>query len=59
MADAKPKSSSGNYARLFGDEDIGGLITKVQSASIKAGYVLEEILTQKSKLIPDSDLIFL
>ena len=56
IADTKPKNSSGNYARLFGDEDIGGLITKIQSASIKAGYVLEEIITQKSTLIPNGDL---
>jgi len=56
IAETKPKNSSGNYARLFGDEEIGGLITKIQSASIKAGYVLEEILTQKSTLIPNGDL---
>ena len=56
IADANPKNSSGNYARLFGDEDIGELITKIQSASIKAGYVLEEIITQKSTLIPNENL---
>lgn len=56
ISEARPKNSSGNYARLFGDEDIGKLITKIQSASIKAGYVLEEIITSKSKLLPEGDL---
>ncbi|MBR0095179.1 MAG: hypothetical protein IJP91_07860 [Synergistaceae bacterium] len=56
ISDANPKNSSGNYARLFGDEELGNLISKIQSASIKAGYVLEEIITQKSTLIPNEDL---
>ncbi len=56
ISDSQPKNSSGNYARLFGDEDIGELITKIQSASIKAGYVLENIIAQKSTLIPGGDL---
>ena len=56
ISDANPKNSSGNYDRLFGDKNIGNLISKIQSASIKAGYVLEEIITQKSKLIPDKNL---
>ena len=56
VADAKPKNSSGNYARLFGDEETGRLISQIQSASIKAGYVLENIITQKSALIPEGNL---
>ena len=56
IADAIPKNSSGNYTRLFGDENIGCLISQVQSASIKAGYVLENIIAQKSTLIPDGNL---
>ena len=56
IADAQPKNSSGNYARLFGDDDIGNLITKIQSASIKAGYVLENIIAQNSTLIPANNL---
>ncbi len=55
ISDAQPKNSSGNYARLFGDEDIGNLITKIQSASIKAGYVLEDIIACKSTLIPNGN----
>ena len=56
ISEAQPKNSSGNYARLFGDEDIGNLISKIQSASIKAGYVLENIIAQNSTLIPDGNL---
>ena len=56
ISDTRPKNSSGNYTRLFGDEDIGNLISQIQSASIKAGYVLENIITQKSTLIPDGNL---
>ncbi len=56
ISDAKPKNSSGNYSRLFGDEEIGNLISKIQSASIKAGYVLENIIAQKSTLIPNGNL---
>ena len=56
IADSNPKNSSGNYIRLFGDEDIGRLISQIQSASIKAGYVLEEIITKKSTLIADGNL---
>lgn len=56
ISDAQPKNSSGNYARLFGDDEIGRLISQVQSASIKAGYVLEDIIAQVSILIPGGNL---
>ena len=56
ISDARPKNSSGNYERLFGDEEIGCLMSKVQSASIKAGYVLENIIAQRSALIPGGNL---
>ena len=56
IEDAIPKNTSGNYSRLFGDEDLGYLISQTQSASIKAGYVLENIIASKATLIPNDDL---
>lgn len=51
IEDSSPKSISGSYSRLFGDDDLGYLISKVQSASIRAGNELERIITEKARSI--------
>lgn len=62
IKNATPKNSSGSYARLFGDEKLGELITKVQSTVISNGTELEKIITkivkQEQRLIEDLDLFF-
>jgi hypothetical protein len=61
IRDSKPKSSSGNYARLFGDEDLGALITKIQSTVISTGSALEKAILSRCKkgcIIKDCDNFF-
>ncbi len=43
LADSKPKSS-GSFTRIFGDDRMGTLFSKVQSAMIRSGFDLEKIL---------------
>lgn len=56
LKDAIPQNRSGNYDRIFGDEDLGYLMSQVQSVAIKAGHILEDIIASKTNLIPDKDL---
>ncbi|SMN11301.1 hypothetical protein SPBRAN_1557 [uncultured Candidatus Thioglobus sp.] len=51
IEDSHPKKVSGSYSRLFGDDDLGYLMSRVQSASIRAGNELEQIITEKSRSI--------
>lgn len=46
IKNAKPKNSSGSYTRVFDDEDLGELITKVHSTSISNGSELESLILQ-------------
>ena len=45
----------GGYERLFGDEDVGHLISRVQGAVISAGTELERIIRHKASPIKDFD----
>ena len=51
VEDSNPKNRSGSYDRLFGDKELGYLMSKVQSASIRAGAELERIIGEKSRKI--------
>lgn len=55
IKDACPKSTSGSYERLFGNKQLGDLITKVQSTSITNGTELEHLIALKSQRISDLD----
>lgn len=50
-----PKETSGGYDRLFGNEALGELMSKVQGAVISAGSELERLITEKVETIDDLD----
>lgn len=57
IQNSNPKERSGGFARLFGDEALGDLMSKVQSAIISSGSELENIIKErvarKRRLIED------
>lgn len=58
IKDQNPKTSSGGYSRIFGDEKLGNLITKVQATSISNGTELErKILSQVNEIKNLDDFI--
>ncbi len=50
-----PKESSGGYARLFGNEALGELMSKVQGTVISAGSELERLITDRVETIDNLD----
>ncbi len=50
-----PKESSGGYARLFDNEALGELMSKVQGTVISAGSELERLITERVETIDDLD----
>ena len=48
-----PKESSGGYARVFGNEALGELMSKVQGTVISAGSELERLITERVETIND------
>ena len=59
IENSKVKNTGGGYARLFGNEELGELITKVHSAVISSGSELEKminsILNDRNQLIENVD----
>jgi len=55
IENAKVKSSSGAYDRLFGIPALGRLISRVQSAVISSGTELERIILDRVERIDDLD----
>lgn len=55
ICDAKVKSSSGGYNRVFDNTEIGRLMAKVQSTVISNGSELEKIILQRTQNITDLD----
>jgi hypothetical protein len=49
ISDSNPKTTSGNYIRLFGDSGLGNLITKIQSVIISTGNTLEKEIFKRCK----------
>jgi len=49
IRDASPKTSSGGYQRVFANEELGNLITKVHTTNISNGTELEKIIQQLIK----------
>jgi len=56
LQNANPKNMSGSYARLFDNEALGELASKVQSATISSGSELERMVSDKVSNIPDLDV---
>lgn len=53
IRDAKVKTNSGGYERLFNDKDLGLIFSKVQATVISNGSELERILLKKCQLVVD------
>jgi len=60
IENCNPVTTSGSYARLFGDTKIGKLITKIQSASITMGNDLEKQIlkfaAERGAIITDDNI---
>ena len=54
-SNSKPKTSSGGYKRLTGEEDLSIIFTKAQSTVISNGTELEKKVISKSKCIKNLD----
>ena len=52
---AKPKTKSGGYIRVFGNIEVGNLMSRVQSAVISSGSELEKLIRERAKKIDDID----
>ncbi len=48
MRNANPENSSGSYERLFGNKELGDLITKIHSTSIANGNELEKMIKKRA-----------
>lgn len=55
IKDSNPKDVSGGYMRVFDDEELGLVLSKVQSAVIRAGKELENIIKDQTQTIDDLD----
>ena len=55
LREVRPRNTSGSYARLFGDEELGALVSKVQAAVIRSGTELERLIADAVTKIPDLD----
>jgi hypothetical protein len=47
--------TDGGYTRLFGDSQLGGLISRVQSAVISSGNELEKLIIERAPVIGEVD----
>ena len=55
IRESNPKNRSGSYDRLFGNEKLGELMSKVQSTSIRAGNELETLIKERIDIVEDLD----
>lgn len=55
LRDANPRNTSGSYFRLFGNEALGELASKIQSTVISSGSELEAMIVAAVPNIPDLD----
>ena len=55
IRDREPKSVSGEYSRVFGNEKLGMLISKVHATSISDGGELERIVQSKVRTVLNLD----
>jgi hypothetical protein len=56
ISDSYPGRKDGNYTTIFGDEDIGSLISTIHATSIKMGTELEHIILSLSNVIDETKL---
>ena len=55
LEDSNPKETSGGYYRLFGVQQLGLLMSKVQGTVISSGSELERMIIARVHAIPDLD----
>lgn len=55
IQDMQPKNTSGGYERVFNNQRLGELITKIQATVISNGTELERIILSQSNVIDDVD----
>lgn len=55
LRNARPKNVSGAYERVFDDEELGALASKIQSTVISSGNELERMISRMVPNIPDLD----
>ena len=55
LRDRKVKSSSGGYERIFGNVELGNLISKIQSMTIVNGVDLEKLISERVPNISELD----
>ncbi|MCY4437344.1 MAG: hypothetical protein OXE05_08450 [Chloroflexi bacterium] len=55
IRDSEGRSEGSGYARIFGDPQLGKLISRVHATSIRAGTELEKMVLARVTLIPDLD----
>ncbi|MBE5917276.1 MAG: restriction endonuclease [Pseudobutyrivibrio ruminis] len=55
IKDSNPKSSSGGYLRIIGNEKLSDIFVKAQSTVISAGSELEKLVTKNAKCIENLD----
>ena len=51
----KPKTTSGAYERVFGNKEVGDLITQIQATVISNGTELERMILSHCTQIDDVD----
>jgi hypothetical protein len=56
ISEAYPGRRDGNYSVIFGDNDLGSLISAVHATSIKMGTELEHIIIELAKVIEPAHL---
>lgn len=56
LRDAAPKNASGAYERLFGDPELGALVSKIQSTVIASGNEMERMIADMVTNVPDLDI---
>ena len=55
IRDRKPGRTDGGYTRLFGDAQLGSLISRVHGALISAGTELEKLVIKRANIIENVD----
>ena len=56
IKNSNPKNISGSYNRILGDDELGYLISKIQSTAISSGTELEKIIKQMASELILSEL---
>ena len=55
IEESKEGRKDGSYTRLFGNEELGSLISRIHSTSIRSGNYLEKVIEEKASTLPSVD----